>query len=83
MPLKYLRNFGRTLEMSLINYEVNLILTWSENCVMSSATGKAKFAIINAKFYVPVVTLSTQDNAKLHQQLKPGFKRTNNWNKCQ
>ena len=83
MPLKYLRNFGRTLEMSLINYEVNLILTWSENCVMSSATGKAKFAIINAKFYVPVGTLSTQDNAKLHQQLKPGFKRTNNWNKCQ
>ena len=83
VPLKYLRNFGRTLEMSLINYEVNLILTWSENCVMSSATGKAKFAIINAKFYVPVGTLSTQDNAKLHQQLKPGFKWTNNWNKCQ
>ena len=51
--------------MPLINCEINLIWTWSENCVISSATGKRKFAII--------VTLSTQHNAKLLQQLKPGF----------
>ena len=67
--------------MSLVNCEVNLILTWSKDCVISSATGETKFAITETKLYVPVVTLSTQDNAKLFQQLKSGFKRTINWNK--
>ena len=67
--------------MPLINCEVNLILTWSKDCVISSATGETKFAITETKLYVPVVTLSTQDNAKLLQQLKSGFKRTINWNK--
>ena len=61
--------------MPLINCEVNLILTWSPNCVISSAIGETKFKIIETKLYVPVATLSTQDNAKLLQQLK--FKRTN------
>ena len=54
--------------MLLINCEINFILTWSENCVISSATGKRKFAITDTKLYVPIVTLSTKDNAKiLHQ----------------
>ena len=66
--------------MPLINCEVNLILTWSRDCVITNSTGKAKFAIIK-KIYVPVVALSTQDNAKLLQQLKSGFKRPINWNK--
>ena len=83
LPLKYLSNFWRTLEMPLINCEINLILTWSEDCVISSATRATKFKIIDTKLYVPVVTLSTQDNAKLLQQLKSGFKRTINWNKYQ
>ena len=69
--------------MPLINCEVNLILTWSPICVISSATGETKFKIIETKLDVPVVTLSTQDNAKLLQQLKSGFKRTINWNKYQ
>ena len=81
VPLKNLSNFERTLEMPLINCEVNLILTWSIDCVISSATGETKFAITDTKLYVPVVTLSTQDNAKLLQQLKSGFKRIINWNK--
>ena len=67
--------------MPLINCEVNLILTWPPTCVISSATGETKFKITETKLYVPVVTLSTQDNAKLLQQLKSGFKRTINWNK--
>ena len=83
VPLKYLSNFWGTLEMPLIYCEINLILTWSEDCVISSATGEAKFKITDTKLYVPVVTLSTQDNAKLLQQLKSGFKRTINWNKYQ
>ena len=69
--------------MPLINCEVNLILTWSKDCVISSATGETKFKITDTKLYVPVVTLSTQDNTKLLQQLKSGFKRTINWNKYQ
>ena len=67
--------------MPLINCEVNLILTWSKDCVISFATGETKFATTETKLYVLVVTLSTQDNAKLLQQLKSGFKRTINWNK--
>ena len=63
VPLKYLSNFWRTLEMPLINCEVNLILTWSKDCVISSATGETKFAITETKLHVLVVTLSTQDNA--------------------
>ena len=67
--------------MPLINCEVNLILTWSKDCVITNSEGEAKFAITETKLYVPVVTLSTQDNAKLLQQLKSGFKRIINWNK--
>ena len=81
VPLKYLSNFWRTLEMSLVNCEINFILTGSRNCVVSSATGKTKFAITDTKRYVPIVTLSTQDSEKLLGQLKSGFKRTINWNK--
>ena len=69
--------------MPLINCEVNLILTRSKDCVITNSEGEAKFAITETKLYVPVVTLSTQDNAKLLQQLKSGFKRTINWNKYQ
>ena len=84
VPLKCLSNFLRTLEMPLINCEVNLILTWSSTCVLVStnnANQVATFAIIDAKLYVPVVTLSTQGNTKFLQQLKSGFKRVINWNK--
>ena len=66
--------------MLFINFEVNLILTWSRDCVISNSTGAGKFAITETKFYVPVITVSPQDNAKLLQQLKSGFKRTINWN---
>ena len=84
VPLKYLSNFWRALEMPLINCFVNLMLTWSANCVFVStdvANQIATFAITDTKLYVPVVTLSTQDNAKLLEQLKSGFKRVINWNK--
>ena len=81
VPLKYLSNFWRTLEMPLINCEVALILTWSLTCVITNSTGATTFAITDTKLYVPVVTLSTKENAKLLQQLKSGFKRVINWNK--
>ena len=69
--------------MPLINYEIIFILIWSENCVMSSANRETKFKITDTKLYVPVVTLTTQDNVKLLQQLKSGFKRTITWKKYQ
>ena len=84
VPLKYLSNFWRTLEMPLINCEVNLILTCSSNCVLIATNiqnQNATFAITDTKLYVPVVTLSTQKNAKFLQQLNSGFKRVINWNK--
>ena len=82
--LKYLNNFRRTLEMPLISCEINFILTWSTNCVIVStnvANQNATLEITDTNLYVPVVTLSTQDNSKLLQQLKSGFKRVINWNK--
>ena len=81
VPLKYLSNSWRTLEMPLINCEVNLISTWSKDCVITNSTGEGKFAITETKLYIPVVTLSTKDNEKLLQQLKSGFKKTISWNK--
>ena len=80
IPLKYLSYFWRTLEMPLINCKINLILIWSENCLIIStnvANQVPTFEITETSLYVLVVTLSTQDNAKL----KSGFKRTVSWNK--
>ena len=56
---------------------------FSPTSVISSATGETKFKITETKLYVPVVTLSTQDNAKLLQQLKSGLRRTIKWSKYQ
>ena len=71
MPLRYLSNFWRNLEMSLINCEINLILIWSPNCVISEKNRVTTFLII-------VII-----NLKLLQQLKSSFQRTTNWNKYQ
>ena len=84
VPLKYLSNFWRTLKMPLINCEIQLILTWSRHSVIIStdiAVQIPTFTITETTLHVPVVTLSTQDNAKLLPQLKNGFKRTIAWNK--
>ena len=62
--------------MTLINCKINSILSWSSTCVITNSTGTETFEIIETKLYVLVVTLSTQDNAKLLQQLKSDFKRT-------
>ena len=79
--LKYLNNFWRTHEMLLINCEINLILTWSSTCVITDSTGAGTFEITDTKLYAPLMTLSIQDNSKLFQQLKSGFKRVISWNK--
>ena len=81
VPLKYLSKFWRTLEMPLINCEISLILTWSSTCVITNSTGVGTFEIRDAKPYVTVVTVSTQDNSKLLHKLKSCFKRTVSWNK--
>ena len=70
--------------MPLINCEGELILTWSANSVIiynDVANQVPTFEIAETNFYVPVVTLSTQDNSELLPQLKSGFKRIISWNK--
>ena len=94
VPLKYLSSFWRTLNMPLINCEVSLTLTWSENCVINSmekrvTTGikkdnsptNATFQITDRKLYVPIVTLSTENDKILLGQLRTGSKRIIKWNK--
>ena len=84
VPLKYLSNFWRTLEIPVINCEVEVILDWPANCVIiyiNIDDQVPTFTTTETNLYVPVVTLSTQDNAKLLPQLKSGFKRTISWNK--
>ena len=89
VPLKYFSNFWRTLDMPLINCDMNLILTCSKDCVITDRTTRvagaqvslpeirapvdATLVITGTKLYVPV---SIQDNNKLLQKLKTGFKRT-------
>ena len=90
VPLKYLSNFFRSREMPLINCKIHLELNWNNNCVMYGAdtfaggdddnNTEATFQITSAKFYVPVVTLSTKDNVNLTEQLDEGSKRSDNVN---
>ena len=84
-PLKYVSNFFRSLETSLVNCKIDLELTWHKDCMISSVNAAAgqvvSFMITNTKLYVPVVTLSTKDNNNnLTKQLNDGFKRTIYWN---
>ena len=79
VPLKYLSNFWRSLEMSLINCNVELSLKWYERCLLT-ASNTATFTITDAKLYVPIVTLSIEDNTKLTKLLNEGFKRPIYWN---
>ena len=76
VPLKYLSNFWRSLEMPLINCKVYLELNWIEDCILSSAGNTAKFAIADTKLHVPIVTLSTKGSANLAKQLNDGFERS-------
>ena len=80
VPLKYLSNFWRSLEMPLINCKVYLELNWIEDCILSSAGNSSKVAIRDAKVHVPIVTLSTKDSADLTRQLNEEFKRSVYWN---
>ena len=80
VPLKYLSNFFRSLEMPLINCKIKLNLTWKKECVLSTGAGKAVFIINDTKLYVPVVTLSKEDNKDFIEQQNNGFQRSIYWN---
>ena len=69
--------------MFLINCEINLILTWSSNCVITKSASARTFAITDIKLYVPVITLSANENEKLLLELKSRIKGTINWDKYQ
>ena len=80
VPLKYLSNFFRSLEMPLINCKIKLNLTWKKECVLSNQAGAAVFIINDTKMYVPVVTLSKEDNKDFIEQQNKGFQRSIYWN---
>ena len=80
VPLKYLSNFFKSLEMSLINCKIKLNLTWKKECVLSNQDGAAVFIINDTKMYVPVVTLSKEDNKDFIEQHNKGFQRSIYWN---
>ena len=80
VPLKYLINFFRSLEMPLINCKTKLNLTWKKECVLSTDNGNAVFIINDTKMYVPVVTFSKEDNKDFIEQQNKGFQRSIYWN---
>ena len=80
VPLKYLSNFFRSLEMPLINCKIKLNLTWKKECVLSTDAGDAIFIINDTKIYVPVVTLSKEDNKDFIEQQNKRFQRSIYWN---
>ena len=80
VPLKYLSNFFRSLEIPLINCKIKLNLTWKKECVLSTCAGEAVFIINDTKLYVPVVTLSKEDNKDFIEQQNKGFQRSIYWN---
>ena len=80
VPLTYLSNFFRTLEMPLINCKIKLNLTWKKECVLSNQDGAAVFIINDTKMYVPVATLSKEDNKDFIEQQNKGFQRSIYWN---
>ena len=75
VPLKYLSNIWRSLEMPLTNCKVELSLKWCENCILSSSGNAETFTITYAKLYIPIVTLKAEYNTKLSKLLNEGFKR--------
>ena len=93
IPLKYLGNFWRSLDIPLINCEITLIFSWYKECVLVGRAFRgppanainsptdAKFEITDCKLYVPVVTLSAENDSKLLEQSKSGFRRSIKWNK--
>ena len=80
VPLKYLSNFFRSLEMPLINCKIKLNLTWKKECVLSNQDGAAVFIINDTKMYVSVVTLSKEDNKDFIEQQNKGLQRSIYWN---
>ena len=80
VPLKYLSNFFRSLQMPLINCKIKLNLTWKKECVLSTDADDAIFIINDTKLYVPVVTLSKEDSKDFIEQQNKGFQRSIYWN---
>ena len=84
IPLKYLRNFQRSLDLPLINSEVERDLLWAKNSVLIEHRNNitcVDFKITSTKLYVPVITLSVYHNIKYLEKIKQRFKRTISFNK--
>ena len=87
VPLKYVSSFSKNIELPLINTKIHLELSWTKNCIMSTAgndndnnANTNTFQITKTELYVPVLTLSSDDNTMLNDLLRKGFKRSVFWN---
>ena len=80
VPLKYISNFFKSLELPLINTKIYMELNWTKYSVLSSIGQNAIFQITKGDLYIPVVTLNTENNGKLSRLLSEGFERTVVWN---
>ena len=80
VPLKYLSNFFRYLETPLVNCNLELTLEWSENCLLRTSDDAITFKITNTRLFVPVVTLSINDNDIFLKKLKNKLTKRINWN---
>ena len=80
VPLKYLSNFFRSLQMPLINCKIKINLTWKKECVLSTDVGNSVFIVNDTKMYVPVVTLSKENNKDFIEQQDKSFQRSIYWN---
>ena len=80
MPLKYISNFFRSLEILLINTKLYIELNWTKHSIISNVATATTFQITKTELYVPVVTLNTENNKKLTKLLGENFKRSVIWN---
>ena len=80
VPLKYVSNFFRNLELPLINTKLFMELSWTKYLVLCNQNQNSIFQITKCELYVPVVTLNTENNNKLSELLSKGFERTVVWN---
>ena len=80
VPLKYISNFFRNLELPLINTKLYMELNWTKYSVLCNQNQNSIFQATKCELYIPIVTLNTENNNKLSELLSKGFERTVVWN---
>ena len=80
VPLKYISNFFRNLELSLINTKLFMELNWTKYSVLCNQNQNSILQITKCELYTPAVTLNTENDNQLSELLSKGFERIVVWN---